>query len=148
MNSPRRTILIVEDEAHDVELIQLALERAGIDAPVFAASNGEDAIAYLSGTPPYSDRGAHPLPSMIITDLKMPQMGGLELLRWLREHPRFRALPTIVLTSSSAPKDVSLAFELGARGYMVKPVSLTQLEKTLRTVAIYWQLSLLPSESN
>ncbi len=144
MTSPRHTILIVEDEAHDVELIQLALERAGIEAPVFVASNGEDAIAYLSGTPPYADRDHYPLPSMILTDLKMPQMGGLELLRWLHDHPSFRSLPTVVLTSSSAPSDVSLAFELGARGYMVKPVSLAELEKTLRTVASYWKLSLLP----
>jgi CheY-like chemotaxis protein len=143
MKETNQTILIVDDEEHDVEFIKRAFTRAGVMNPVQAVPNGEEAVAYLSGVGRYADRAVCPFPSVIVTDLKMPRMGGLDLLRWLHGH--YRLVPTVVLTSSSAQADVDTAFAHGAVGYMVKPVTLGELEKTIKTIADYWRLSLVPA---
>jgi CheY-like chemotaxis protein len=138
------TILIVDDEDHDIEFLQRALKRSGVNNPVRTAGNGEEAIAYLTGQGNYTDRLAFPFPRVIITDLKMPHMGGLELLRWLHDNPKFKVVPTIVFTSSTSQADVDEAFKRGASGYFVKPVDFDQLEQMAKVLADYWKLSLVP----
>jgi CheY-like chemotaxis protein len=110
--------------------------------------NGEEAIAYLTGRDRYRDRLAFPFPRVIITDLKMPQMDGIEFLRWIHEHPRYRVVPTIVLTSSTDKNDVQHAFSYGASGYMIKPLGLEPLERLAKIVADYWTASLVPLPDN
>jgi CheY-like chemotaxis protein len=138
------TILIVEDESHDVEFLIRAFQRSGLKNPIQSVSNGEEAIAYLSGRGKYADRVAFPFPRIVITDLKMPQMGGLELLRWMHTNARCRIVPTIVFTSSTSQADVDTAFEYGASGFMVKPVAFDELETMVQTIVNYWRLSLVP----
>lgn len=138
------TILIVEDEAHDVEFLTRAFQRCGLTNPIRSVSNGEEAVAYLNGDGEYADRVAFPFPRLMITDLKMPQMGGLELLRWMQAKPRCRIVPAIVFTSSTSQADVNAAFESGASGYMVKPVAFEELERMIKTIVDYWRLSLMP----
>lgn len=145
MKDTTTTILLVEDEPADAELLQRAFTRVGIPNPVHVVSNGEEAVAYLEGSGPYSDRAKHPFPRVVVTDLKMPRMDGLQLLRWMRANPEFRVVPVIVFTSSTAQAEVDEAFALGANAYMVKPVELKELERMARAVAEYWRLSLLPS---
>lgn len=145
MNIPTETILIVEDEESDVEFLKRAFAKAGVPNPVQAVSNGEEAIAYLRGTGLFANRKAFPFPRVIITDLKMPHMGGLQLLRWIHENPTFRVIPTIVFTSSTAQSDVDEAFQCGAGAYIVKPVEFKELERIAKTIADYWRLSLLPA---
>lgn len=145
MNVPTETILIVEDEESDILFLKRAFAKVGVPNPLHAVTNGEEAVAYLQGTPPFTDRSVHPFPRVIITDLKMPQMGGLELLRWLNEHPEHRVIPTIVFTSSTSQADVNEAFNLGAGAYIVKPVEFRELERVAKTIADYWRLSLLPT---
>lgn len=145
MRDSTSTILIVEDEPHDVEFLSRAFERAGVPNPIQSVHNGEEAIAYLNGTGKYADRAKFPFPRVIMTDLKMPQMGGLELLKWLNEHPRCRVVPAIVFTSSTSQADVDAAFAHGASGFMVKPVEFQELEEMVRKIADYWKLSLVPS---
>lgn len=145
MNQPNDTILIVEDEESDILFLKRAFTKAGVTNPVHAVNNGEQAIAYLQGKDPFGDRLAHPFPRVIITDLKMPQMGGLQLLRWLDEHREYRVIPTIVFTSSTAQADVNEAFQLGAGAYIVKPVEFRDLERIAKIIADYWRLSLLPT---
>jgi CheY-like chemotaxis protein len=145
MKEATQTILIIDDEEHDVEFIMRAFERAGVANPIRSVANGEEAVAYLSGHGRYANRAEFPFPRVIITDLKMPQMGGLELLRWLHENPHLRVVPTVVLTSSTAPADVDAAFAHGAAGYMAKPVNFRDLEQTVKVIADYWRLSLVPS---
>lgn len=138
------TILIVEDESHDVEFLTRAFQRSGLTNPIQSVSNGEEAIAYLSGNGKYADRVAFPFPRIVITDLKMPQMSGLELLRWMHTNSRCRIVPTIVFTSSTSQADVHAAFDYGACGFMVKPVAFEELEVMVQTIANYWRLSLVP----
>ena len=146
MKEGTATILIVEDESHDVEFLTRAFQRSGLTNPIQSVANGEEAIAYLSGKGRYADRIAHPFPRVVITDLKMPQMGGLELLRWMQSNPRSRIVPTIVVTSSTSQSDVNAAFENGASGYMVKPVAFEDLQDMVKTIVSYWRLSLVPKQ--
>jgi CheY-like chemotaxis protein len=138
------TILIVEDEPHDVEFLERAFKHAGIVNPLQFVTNGEQAVAYLTGAGEYADRARFPYPRVIITDLKMPQMGGLELLRWLQANPKYRVMPIIVLTSSTSQADVDTAFAHGAAAYFVKPVGVKELDQIAKAIWDYWRLSLMP----
>lgn len=144
MNSRIEAILIVEDEEMDVEFLQRAFVKAGSSFPVRAVTNGEEAMAYLCGMKPFGDRAAFPFPRLVITDLKMPRMGGLQLLQWMQTQREFRGLPRIVLTSSTAQSDVNAAFQFGAAAYIVKPVEYRELERIAKIIVDYWRLSLLP----
>jgi CheY-like chemotaxis protein len=144
MKNPRETILVVEDDENDATFIRRAFSKAGITNPVRWVQNGEEAVAYLKGENPFADRAANPFPRFILTDLKMPQMDGLQLLRWITQNPGYRVVPTIVFTSSTAQSDVDQAFACGAGAYIVKPVDIRELERVAKIVSEYWRLSLLP----
>ena len=148
MKDESTTILIVEDEAHDVEFLKRAFQRSGVNNPIRAVENGVQAVAYLRGEGKYADRVAFPFPRVIITDLKMPEMSGIELLLWIEANPQYRVIPTVILTSSTAQQDVIAAFRAGASGYMIKPVGFEQLERMAKTIADYWRLSLVPEREN
>jgi CheY-like chemotaxis protein len=144
MKAPTDTLLIVEDEPDDVEFLQRAFLKAGATNPVQVVGNGEQAIAYLKGDGRYADRAQHPFPRVIITDLKMPQMDGLQLLEWVHLNPRFRVVPTIVLTSSTAQADVNAAYRYGAAAYIVKPVEFRELQRIAQVLVEYWRLARMP----
>ena len=95
-------ILLVEDRRADVLLIQRAFRLAGVSVPTHVVEDGEAAVAFLAGERPYADRARHPLPSLILLDLKLPRLSGFEVLEWLRRQPGLRRLPVVVLTSSNA----------------------------------------------
>ena len=142
------TILIIEDDEHDVEFLSRAFKRAGINNPIQVTKNGEEAVAYLMGNGRYADRAAFPYPRVIVTDLKMPQMSGLELLRWIRANPKYSVVPTIVLTSSTSQADVDAAFASGASAFFVKPVAFGELQQIAKIIWDYWRTSLLPTRSD
>jgi CheY-like chemotaxis protein len=128
----------MEDDDDDAWLLKRAVAKHGISNPVYVVPNGEEGIAYLAGYGRYADRAAHPVPCIIITDLNMPRKGGLEVLDWLRNHPEYRVVPTIVLTSSKAHADISKAYGFGANSYMVKPTESHNLERLVRLIHEYW----------
>lgn len=132
------TVLAAEDEPTDGYILQLAFERAGLTNPLTLVSDGQAAVNYLTGTPPYDDRAVHPLPGLLILDLKMPRMNGFDVLAWLRAHPDFNALPAVVLSSSSDDEDIARARSLGARDYFVKPHSLDDLVAILHRLSAHW----------
>src|SRR6185295_354976 len=100
--------------------------------------DGEQAIMYLEGSGTYSDRDRHPLPGIVILDLKLPRRSGHEVLKWLREQEVLRRLPVIVLTSSMEPGDINKSYELGANSCLVKPITFDGLADLMRIVDAYW----------
>jgi CheY-like chemotaxis protein len=131
-------ILLVEDDANDVVLIQRAFQRARIVNPVHVAEDGEAAIAYLSGQEPFADRDRHPLPVLMLLDLKLPRKSGLEVLAWVRQQPGLKRLPVLVLTSSAQGPDINQAYDTGANSYLVKPIRADDLVALARGVHLYW----------
>jgi CheY-like chemotaxis protein len=146
MPADSATILVVEDRPPDVLLIRRAFMKAQIVNPLQVVADGEDAVAYLSGSGAFVDRQTHPLPALLLLDLKLPRKSGLEVLSWLRAQPDIRRLPVVVLTSSKETSDVNRAYELGANSYLLKPVTFESLLNMIKTLRLYWiEMNELPS---
>jgi CheY-like chemotaxis protein len=131
-------ILLVDDDQNDVLLVQRALKKAGLDYPLIHRRDGEEAIDYLSGKPPYSDRAKHPLPTLILLDIKMPKMTGFDVLNWMRQQPSLATIPVVILTASVREEDQNEAEKLGAVGYRTKPVDFKELIDIIRDVDARW----------
>jgi CheY-like chemotaxis protein len=131
-------ILLVDDDGNDVLLIQRAFQKAGLKDSLRVVRDGTQAIEYLRGSGAYQDRALHPLPFMLLLDLKMPGASGFEVLQWVRAEPRFRRLLIVVLTSSNLQADVDRAYELGANSYLVKPVEFEEMVNMIRRFEVYW----------
>jgi CheY-like chemotaxis protein len=131
-------ILQVEDEANEVFLLQHAFRQAGITNPVQVATDGQMAIDYLSGKGRFSDRSIHPLPGLILLDLKLPRRSGREVLEWLRSQPNLYKIVVIVFTSAQYVGDVDLAYELGANSFVIKPVEFSQYIEFARLLKGWW----------
>jgi CheY-like chemotaxis protein len=127
-------ILLLEDQENDVILVRRAVTKVSGNHRLRAVSNGEEAIQYLSGT---GLEDQFPLPDVILTDLKMPMMNGLEFLRWRRDSPRWSMVPTIALSGSGLENDIREAYRLGATSYFTKPNDPTELAQVLRIIFEY-----------
>ena len=134
----RTTILLAEDDENDVMLIKRAFSKSHVVNPIACVKNGEEAVAYLSGEGEYADRLRHPLPFMLLLDLKLPRLSGHEVLSWLRTQQGLKRLPVVVLTSSREPSDINRAYELGANSYLVKPVVFEEFSTLLKQLQVYW----------
>jgi CheY-like chemotaxis protein len=134
----RHTVLLVEDNPDDALLMKRALEKAGIAGNVQIATDGKQAIEYLTGAGSFSDRRAFPLPQLILLDLQLPQMHGLKVLEWIRSQPQFRSTVVVVLSSSRQTGDIQLAYKLGSNSYLLKPPSLEKLYEMVGAIALYW----------
>ena len=142
-----RTILLVEDDANDVFFMERAMKLAGMVNHVHVASDGRQAMHYLAGTGGYSDRAEHPLPCLVLLDLKLPHVMGLDVLKWMRAQPELKHIIVLVFTSSRLPPDISKAYSLGAKSYLVKPSSPEELPETLRMIKRYWlEMNRMPSD--
>ena len=131
------TILLVEDDSNDVLLVKRAFRKAKLNPQIEIVADGDEAIAYLTGQAPYSDRQLD-LPSLILLDLKLPRRSGLEVLEWIRQQPQLKRILVIVLTSSRENPDVAKAYDLGVNSYLVKPVAFEDLVKLMAQVHHYW----------
>src|SRR4051812_3913218 len=120
----RKAILIAEDSEEDSEILKRAFKTTGANVPLLFVRDGQEAMDYLSGDGEYADRTAHPLPRLILLDLKMPRADGFDVLHWMQTQPKLKLLPVTVLTSSNFDRDVDRAYGLGANSYLVKPNSL------------------------
>lgn len=138
------TILIAEDNEDDIELLRMALAKAGLKNPVHVCRDGEDVIAYLRGHGPYADRQNYPFPRLLILDLKMPKMTGLEVLRWVRHHPHCTVIPTVIMSTSLHLNDIQEAYELGANAYITKPQRFEELPVILKDLFSFWGHCQLP----
>ena len=138
MNLRENLILLAEDDPNDVLLIQRAFEKTNIANPIQVVRDGEEAVAYLSGEGQFADRDRHPLPLLLLMDLKMPRKSGLEVLEWVRRQPGLKRLPVVVLTSSNQSPDINRAYDLGANSYLVKPAGFDSLLDLVKNLDMYW----------
>jgi CheY-like chemotaxis protein len=134
----QRVILLVEDDDNDALLARRALARAGVLHRIIHLIDGEEAVKYLSGEPPYQDRVANPIPALVLLDLKMPKITGLDVLTWLQTRPDLASLPVVVLTGSIQERDRTNAQKLGAVGYEVKPVDFSALLNIVQNIGTRW----------
>lgn len=133
------TILLVEDDPADSTLIRRAFDKAEVSAHLVRAKDGDDAVAYLDGTGKYENREEHPLPALVLLDIKLPRRSGFEVLSWIRRDPRpLRRLPVIMLTSSRHSVDINRAYELGANAYTVKPDTAAELVDIFHSLRKFW----------
>ena len=131
-------ILLVEDNSDDVLFMQRAARRAEIVNPITVAPHGIAAIDYLSGNSQFADRSKHPLPCLVLLDLKLPYKSGLEVLEWIRSEKSLKKLPVVMLTTSAENADVERAYELGTNGYLVKPSNMNNLVGILGSIKAFW----------
>jgi CheY-like chemotaxis protein len=134
----KRTILLVEDDANDVFFMHRAMKQAGVTNPMQVARDGQMAIDYISGAGAYSDRLMFPLPDLVLLDLKLPHVMGLDVLEWIRTQPELAMVMVLILTSSRLPTDVNKAYSLGANSYLVKPSLPEGLLDMVGQIKRYW----------
>lgn len=134
----QNAILLVEDNADDVELAQLAFERNGITNELVVAWDGAEALDYLFGSGIHSGRDTSRLPALVLLDLKLPKMNGLEVLRRVRADRRTALMPVIILTTSQVEQDVSEAYRSGANSFVVKPLSFEKFSEVIKCLSEYW----------
>jgi len=134
----RSTILLVEDNQDDEELAMLALQKGNVANDVIVARDGAEALDYLFATGPYAGRNAPKLPQVVLLDLKLPKVDGLEVLQTLRSEKRTSLLPVVILTSSKEQEDVMRGYRLGANSYVRKPVDFHQFVEAIGQLHLYW----------
>lgn len=135
---PTQTFLLVEDEENDVVFMRMAMKRAGIEGGLQVAEDGEVALNYLKGKGEFADRIRYPLPALILLDLKLPKVMGIDVLKWVRQQPELAVVVVIILTSSQQRADIHQACALGANSYLVKPSSPHDLGELMLLVKRYW----------
>lgn len=141
------TILLVDDSENDTALFLAASEQAGLRNPLQEVHDGEQAVAYLQGEAPFSDRMHHPLPMLMLLDLKMPKKSGFEVLSWLRNQSTLRRLPVFILSASLRKEDVDRAFDLGASAFLVKPTTIDELAQMIQTLSDWLHYNHFPEIS-
>jgi CheY-like chemotaxis protein len=132
------SVLLVEDNADDVFIMQRAWQKAAVQNPLRVVSDGKQAVDYLSGNGEFSDRRQHPIPCLILLDIKLPHMTGFEVVAWLRKYEPCCTIPAVFLTSSNADLDIHQAYKLGGNAYLVKPPTPEKLIQMLQDLKNFW----------
>jgi CheY-like chemotaxis protein len=134
-----KPIMLIEDDSVDAMTVKRAMKELHVTNSMVHCLNGEEGLKYL--TDPETEK-----PFVILLDLNMPKMSGLEFLKSIKVYPELKRIPVVVLTTSKERRDVLDSFELGAAGYMIKPVDYAKFTEVINTVMLYWQLSELPRQ--
>lgn len=146
MNNGEIEILLVEDNPGDAEITIRALRRKNFDNKLVHLENGADALDYIFGYGQYADHTVSSMPKVILLDLNMPKIGGMEVLQKIKSDERTRKIPVVILTSSKEDPDIERCFDLGANSYIVKPVEFDKFVKAVVEIGYYWlTLNLPPS---
>jgi CheY-like chemotaxis protein len=136
--SADKTILLVEDNEDDVFIVRRAFQKAGINNPLFVAEDGRIALDYIAGSGEFGDRKRFPVPALMLLDLKLPRVMGLDVLKSIRNNPALSAMLVVILTSSDQQPDIDRAYRLGANSYIVKPPMPDKMESLARCMSEYW----------
>ena len=141
MDSKPQVVLSVDDNDVDGALLERAFKRTSIPARLYRVSEGPQAMAYLSGDGIYRDRDSYPLPDLVLLDLAMPKMSGVEVLKWIRHQQSIvKQTRVLIFTSSEKPEDFNAANEIGADGYLLKPTKFDDLKKLVKQIHEEWLL--------
>lgn len=141
MNEPIPVgLLLVEDNPHDLEMTMRALRKANITNSIQVARDGAEALEYLFCEGAFANREIADIPELVLLDLKLPKVDGIEVLRRIKEDPRTRMIPVVVLTSSKEQSDVVETYQLGVNSYIVKPVDFEGFFEAVRKLGLYWLL--------
>ncbi|MGD0354533.1 MAG: response regulator [Dehalococcoidia bacterium] len=135
-----KVILLVEDNPSDIKLTKRALEQSQITNELIVAEDGGDALDYLFGTGQYAGRDIRIIPAVVLLDLKLPRIDGLDVLKKIRANDLTSLLPVVILTSSDQEEDIITSYKLGANSYIRKPVDFNQFAEAVRTLGLYWLL--------
>ncbi len=133
-------ILLVEDNPNDVELTLHALNKNHISNRIHVVRDGVEALEFIFCTGAYAERNIQEIPKVILLDLKLPKVDGLEVLQRIKEDPRIRATPVVVLTSSCEERDLVESYRLGVNSYIVKPVDFEKFTEAVKQIGLYWLL--------
>jgi CheY-like chemotaxis protein len=136
--NPIKRILLVEDSVNDVKLTTAALRAAGLVNEIVVCRDGVEALDYLYRRGEFAGRGDDTCPAVVLLDLKMPRMDGIEVLSQLRNDPRFKTLPIVMITSSAEEQDMVRSYHLGVNGYVVKPVTHDEFLTAIKEVGLFW----------
>ena len=131
-------ILAAEDDENDAFILRRVFERIGVPHPLVVVRDGREAVDYLDGQGGYSDRALHPLPCLLLLDLKMPRMDGFEVLAWLSERPQFKSLPVVVLSASCHEPDIQKSRQMGAWDFYIKPMAFEQSIELIQKLLNHW----------
>ena len=134
----KRIIMLVEDNPDDEALTIRALRQENVVNQIVVARDGAEALDYLFAKGKFADREKHPMPEMILLDLKLPKIDGLEVLRRVRADERTSLLPVVILTSSNEERDIISGYKLGANSYIRKPVDFIQFGESVKQLKLYW----------
>ena len=132
------TILLVEDNPSDIDLTKRAFEKGHITNTLVVAEDGQEALDYIFGNGKYADRDINQIPTLILLDLKLPKIDGLEVLRRVRATEKIKRLPVVILTSSKEEQDVAASYDLGVNSYIRKPVDFNQFAEAIKHLGLYW----------
>ncbi|HOX59522.1 MAG TPA: response regulator [Candidatus Paceibacterota bacterium] len=131
-------ILVAEDDPTDSYFLERAFKRAGIPIALHFVRDGQEVLDYLQGKGQFADRARHPLPQLVLLDLKMPRLDGFDVLEWVRQQPELSALMMVVFSASNESRDINRAYGLGANSYIVKPHSLEELMSLVGHFKRHW----------
>lgn len=136
MNS--KVILLIEDNPSDIGLTERALLKNNINNKLVVAQDGQEGLDYLFSAGKYAGNGETALPVLVLLDLKLPKLDGLEVLRQVRANPRTHRIPMVILTSSREEQDIAAGYDLGVNSYIRKPVDFLQFAEVIRQLGLYW----------
>ena len=131
-------ILLIEDNDDDVELTLRAFRKSDLVSTVTVVRDGVEALDYLHATGEYASRHPDVMPDLVLLDIKLPRVDGVQVLERLRSHPRTKLVPIVILTSSAEPKDLLTCYTLGANSYVRKPIDFQQFTRALHQIGAYW----------
>ena len=133
-----KAILLIEDNPSDVGLTERALKKSNITNELVVAGDGQEGLDYLRGEGHHAGRAGAAMPVLVLLDLKLPRLDGLEVLRRIRAEPRTRRVPVVILTSSAEEQDIAAGYDLGVNSYIRKPVDFNQFADVIRQLGLYW----------
>ncbi|MFW6340606.1 MAG: response regulator [Wenzhouxiangella sp.] len=143
-----RKLLLVEDDPQDELLTLRALKKAGVGNTIDVVRDGQQAVDYLFGEGEFAERAGQPLPAVVLLDIGLPRLSGLDVLARLRANPRTRLLPVVMLTSSDEPQDRLRSYQSGANSYVRKPVGFAEFAATVAQLGVYWMATNQPGHED